>query len=492
VELRQLLRILRRRWKLVVATFLIGIIGAATITASITPTYRSEARIYVTASAASASEAYALSLYSQQRIASYAELATDPDLLERVIRTVGLTTTSQALAGHISATPVPSTVILAVSATDGDPQIARKIARAEAAEVVKLIDNLETPSKADKDAKVVNVAPVVAQVAGDATYSANPVSPHFTLNLIIGGLLGLLFGFAGAVMRELFDTSIKTPDGAAKAAGAAVMAVIPFDSSVPKQPLISDKGGSGERIDAFSVLRTNLQFVDLDSKHQVLIVSSPLPDEGKTVTSTNLAITLAQTGRRVLIMDCDFRRPRVARILGLENSVGLLTVMVGHAQLEDCIQQHASGCDFLATGPHPPNPTEILETQAMADLLLRVRESYDVVIIDAPPLLPVADPAIIAAKVDGVLLVVRHGKTSVEAVHHAVDRIDTVGGRVVGVVLNMMPRRAMAGYGYGYGYGYGDVEWPGSNNDVAGKRARSTGRRSWRARDRAEVTGRSR
>ena len=466
-------------------TFLVGLFGSVAISSSITPTYRSDVRIYVTATTVDQSNAYALGLYSEQRIASYADLAKDPALLGRVIRQVGLNITAEELASRVTATPVPSSVILQVSVTDSDPEMARTVARAEANEIVKLVASLEAPGD---DSKSGAPAPVVARVAGDASFDGFPVSPNIPLNVIIGALLGLLFGIAGAVVRDLFDVSIKSPSDAAEASGASVMAVIPYDSSVPKRPLISDQLGASERVDAFSVLRTNLQYVDLDTKHQVLVVSSALPEEGKTVTSANLALAIAKTGRRVLIVDCDFRRPRVAKVFGLENSVGLLTVLVGRASLEECIQQHALGVDFLATGPQPPNPAEVLETQAMTDLLERLRGLYDVVIIDAPPLLPVADPALIAGKADGVLLVVRHGKTSHEAVRHAVDRIENVGSQIVGVVLNMTPRRAMSGYGYGYGYGYGEVEWPKQGAGATGKRTVANGRRPWRAKDRVEVS----
>ncbi len=328
MDLRQLARTLRRRWKLVVATFLFALLGSAAVTASITPSYRSDVRVYVTATTVNQTNAYALGLYSEQRIASYANLAKDPSLLRRVIRTAGLNITAEELAGRITATPVPSSVILQISVTDPDPELAQVIARAEADEVVKLVADLEQPSDDPKDE---TPAPVVARVAGDASFDGFPVSPNVLLNLIIGGLLGVLFGVAGAILRDVFDVSIKSPADAADASGASVMAVIPHDSSVPKRPLISDGPDANERVDAFSVLRTNLQYVDLDSKHQVLVISSALPDEGKTVTSTNLAITIAKTGRRVLILDCDFRKPRVARLLGLENSVGLLTVLVGRA-----------------------------------------------------------------------------------------------------------------------------------------------------------------
>jgi capsular exopolysaccharide synthesis family protein len=454
VELRQLLRTLRRRWKFTVVVFILGLVGAGLVTSAITPSYKSDARVYITASTTGTLDAYNVGIYSAARIASYADLAKDPAVLQRVIKRVGLDMTPGELAPHVTATAVPNTVILQVSVTDSDPQIARELARAESNEIVKLVASLETPTEGTNGEDP--VSPIIARLAGDASFNANPVSPSLPLNLAVGGLLGILIGVAGAVLREMFDTSIKSPDDLAEVTDAAIMAVVPFDSSVSKHPLISDTEGSSERVEAFRVLRTNLQFVDLDSKRQMLIISSSVPDEGKTVTATNLAITLAQTGRRVLLLDCDFRKPRVARLLGLENSVGLLTILVGRAPLEECIQQHESGVEFLATGPLPPNPAEILETQSMRDLLGTVRDAYDVVIIDAPPMLPVADPAIIAPLADGVLLVARHGRTSKDLVSQTVERLEAVGGRIVGVVLNMTPRRSVSGYGYGYGYGYGE------------------------------------
>ncbi|MDX6276868.1 MAG: tyrosine-protein kinase [Nocardioidaceae bacterium] len=454
MELRQLLRTLRRRWKFIVVVFFLGIAGAAALTSTITPQYNSTARVYVTATATGSADALQQGIYSAQRISSYADLAKSTGVLAQVIRQTGVRMTTDELAGHITTTPVPNTVILKIDVTDADPKVAQRLADAEADQIVALVSTLETPKETSTGEKI--AAPIIAKQSGDASFSSVAVSPNLTVNLVVGAMLGLLMGLAGAVLRDLFDTSIKNGEDLVEATESAVMAVIPYDSSVPKHPLITDHEGHQERVEAFRVLRTNLQFIDLDSERQMLVISSAVPDEGKTVTASNLAITLAQTGRRVLLMDCDLRKPSVAQVLGLENSVGLITVLVGRAGLSDCIQQHESGIDFLATGPLPPNPAEVLETQSMRDLLAQLRDEYDVVIIDAPPLLPVADPSILAAQVDGVLLVTRHGKTNREYVHQAVTRVGGVGGRVVGVVLNMAPRRAVSGYGYGYGYGYGE------------------------------------
>lgn len=456
MELRQLLRTLRRRWKFIVVVFFLGIVGAGAVTSTITPQYSSTSRVYVTATASGSVDALQQGVYSAQRITSYADLAKSPSVLAQVIRQTGVDMTTDELAARMTTTAVLNTVILKIDVKDPDPKQAQVLAGAEADQVVSLVSTLETPKQTSSSKSARVPAPIVAKQAGDASFSSAQVSPNLTVNLVVGAMLGLLLGLAGAVLRDLFDTSIKNGEDLVEATNSSVMAVIPYDSSVPKHPLITDSAGHNERVEAFRVLRTNLQFVDLDSKRQMLVISSAVPDEGKTVTATNLAITLAQTGRRVLLLDCDLRKPSVAKVLGLENAVGLITVLVGRADLDDCIQQHESGVDFLATGPLPPNPAEVLETQSMRDLLLQLRDDYDVVVIDAPPLLPVADPSIIAPMVDGVLLVTRHGKTNKEYVHQAVARVEGVGGRVVGVVLNMAPRRAVSGYGYGYGYGYGE------------------------------------
>ena len=206
--------------------------------------------------------------------------------------------------------------------------------------------------------------------------------------------------------REVLDRSVSTLEHIQELTHAPVLASIGFDQAIKKSPLLTDLGGFAPRTEAFRLLRTNLQFLDLDHEPRSLVITSAVPGEGKTLTSANLAVALAQAGRRVLLVDGDLRRPRAAALLGLDGAVGLTTVLVGGATLEEAVQVHEpSGLYLLASGAKPPNPTEILQSRVTHDLLKQLRDAYDLVIVDAPPLLPVADAAVLATITDGSILV---------------------------------------------------------------------------------------
>ena len=202
------------------------------------------------------------------------------------------------------------------------------------------------------------------------------------------------------------------------------------------------------------MLRTNLKFADLDGDPRVFVITSSLAGEGKTSTAIGLAAAVSQAGNNVLLVDGDLRHPSLADALDLESSVGLTTVLVGRNSLSETIQHHAgTGLQVLTSGPIPPNPTEILQSKAAGALFSEARETYDIVIIDSPPLLPVADAAILAVEADGALLVTRHGKTHRQNLELARARLEAVGARLFGAVLNMAPRSGLDAYGanaYGY------------------------------------------
>ncbi len=464
MELRDYLRIARRRWTLILGCMVAAIAVAGIVTFQMTPQYSSSARLFVSTSQSDSSQAYQGSLFSEQRVTSYADLVSGQELSRRVIENLGIDMEPDELAEKIDATVVPETVIMEISVTDSSPKTAQQLTQAVATELAEYVDELETPPGKTN-------APIKASIVDPASLPETPVAPQPTRNLALAAVLGLLLGLGAAVLRELLDTTVKTNEDVVETAQSAVMGNIAYDSHAVKKPLVTDLGSHAPRVEAFRVLRTNLQFVNIDSPSKVFVVTSSVPGEGKTTTSTNLAITLAQAGQRVLLVEGDLRRPKISENLHLETAVGLTTVLVGRIDLEDAIQDYSvENLSVLTSGTIPPNPAELLQSQAMGDALKRMRKMFDVIIIDAPPLLPVTDAALLTSQSDGALLVVRHGKTTKDQLSHSMARLQAVGGRALGVVLNMVPLRRGGdaygdSYGYGYGYGYGYAPEPGRRKD---------------------------
>ena len=454
MELRDYLRVARRRWRLIVGCVLAAISVAALVTIQMTPQYASSARLFVSTAPSDSGDAYQGSLFSAQRVTSYADLASGRELASRVINTLSLDVEPDELTERVTVTVVPQTVLLELSVTDPSPQRAQRLAQAYASELTGFVAELETPPGR-------RVAPIKASIVDAAALPSEPVAPEPLRNIGFAAILGLLIGLGAAVLRELLDTSVKGPEDIAHAVDAPVMGTIAFDGSAVKKPLITSLDSHAPRVEAFRVLRTNMQFVDVDNDSKVFVVSSSVPAEGKTTTATNLAITLAQAGQRILLVEGDMRRPKITENLSLESAVGLTTALVGQIHVLDAVQDSGiRNLSVLTSGTTPPNPSELLQSQAMTELLGELRRHFDVIIIDAPPLLPVTDAALLTSQSDGALLVVRHGKTTRDQLRHAVERIEAVGGRTLGVVLNMIPTRG-GGDGYGYGYGYGYAPEPG-------------------------------
>lgn len=453
MELKDYLRILRRRWLMVVTCVLLVVGAAAALTFTTTPVYQSTARLFVSTSGdggGDVSSAYQGGLFSQQRVSSYADLVGKSEqLAEVVIEDLDLTMLPGEVLGKVSASVSPETVNIELLATDPDPAMAQAIAQSYAMGLSDLVRQLETPSGSDDPL-------IKASVVDDATLPSDPVTPQPVRNLGLALALGLLFGFGLAVARELFDTSVKSVDEISATTEAPLLGTIAYDASVKTEPLVSSLGSHAPRTEAFRVLRTNLQFVDIDASTKVFVVTSALPGEGKTTTAVNLALTLAQAGQKTLLIECDLRRPKATASLGLDGSVGVTTVLLGKVSLDDALQEYGStGLAVLASGAVPPNPAELLQSRAMTELLSRCRDQFDTIIIDAPPLLPVTDAALISTQADGAILVVAHGRTTRDQLAQAAQRLEAVDAGLVGTVLNMAPSRRGGGYGTGYGYGYG-------------------------------------
>lgn len=459
MELGDYLRILRQRWMLITAVVLVALGAATALTLTSTPQYQSTARMFISTPESNSSDAYQGGLFTQQRVTSYASLITGEEMARRVLDELGEPGAgARALSEQISATVEPETVVLAVSATDPSPERAQQVAQTTAEVFTEYIAELETPPGR-------TAAPVKASITDPATFSASPVSPQPVRNIGLALVLGLLLGVGLAVLRDVLDTRIKTPADLAQAAGGAPsLGHTEFDKSVESQRIVPADDTHSARAESYRVLRTNVQYVNVDAESRVLVVTSSMPSEGKSVTAANLAVSLADAGFRTLLIEADLRKPKASSYLDVVGSVGVTTVLLRKIAWRDAVQHTAWGCDVLAAGATPPNPAELLQSEAMSTLLAEVRQDYDVVIVDAPPLLPVADAALLAAQADGALLAVRHNSTTTDQVRGSADRLASVGAALLGTITTMTPpAKKGSRYGYGYGYGYGSGSGSGAN-----------------------------
>jgi receptor protein-tyrosine kinase len=451
VELREVAAALRAAWWLPVVGALMGAAAGLLYSLAQTPLYATSTQLWVsTDDTGTTAEAFQGSLFAQDRINSYAVLLGGDQTRALVSDRLGIAPSE--LSSGIEATVVTGTVFLDVRVTDPSAERAQQVAEAIGAEFPALVEELETPIDG-------GASPVKITVTDAPELPAAPSSPETMRNAALGVVLGTLLGGALAILRRRLDRSVRDPDTVPELTGAAVIGTVLRDPALVEGHVIAQ--GESRAAEDYRQLRTNLQFLDVDRPPRVIMVSSAVPAEGKTTLVVNLGLALADAGQRVAIAEADLRRPKVTRYLGMIGGVGLTNVLAGTAELGEVTQPHGSGkLSVVASGPTPPNPGELLGSSQMAALLDTLRSQNDFVLVDAPPLLPVADAAGLAPLVDGVLLSVHYGSTTKEELRQAALTLERVGARLLGVVLNIVPPRTELGAAYGYGYSYGAESSP--------------------------------
>ena len=293
------------------------------------------------------------------------------------------------------------------------------------------------------------------------------IAPVLFQSLMIAIALGVAGGGGLAYLAELSDKSYRNPEEIRRRLGLAVVGHIP--SLAPGTEALTDIAPSpvDTRVvtyhrpkttesEAYRGVRTALYFSTGGKGHQVIQVTSPNPGDGKSTLCANLAVAIAQSGKKVLLIDCDFRKPRVHKIFGISSDVGLASVINEQTDLDHAIQPSLiPGLSLLPCGPRPANPAELLTSTRFPEVLEEIKKSFDFVLIDTPPLLAVSDPAVVAPRVDGVLLTIRITNKVRPAAERAKETLAALGVNVVGVVVNDLHGAKKGGiYGYGYGYGY--------------------------------------
>ena len=454
MNLSEYLGVLRDRWKIIVAITLLATAAAGVVTYTMTPRYDARAQVFVAFQPTDPSSTSGLvsgATYTQNQITSYVDLATSPMVLDPVIQELGLPTTPSGLADSLAVTNPADSVLIDVVASSEQPEEAAQIANAVAASIAAVIPDLERPEGAD-------ASPVKLTVVRQATPPSSPVSPQVPLNLGFGLVAGLLLGIGAAVLRHALDTKIRSENDIAAVTDAPVIGSIGFDDEAAAHPLIVQTSPHSTRSEAFRRLRTNLQFLDVGSGSRAIVITSAVPGEGKSTTAINLAISLADAGSRVVLVDADLRRPAIAGYMGLEGQVGLTTILIGRASLDDVVQPWGnSRLHIVTSGQIPPNPSELLGSHTMSTLIKELAEAYDVVLLDTAPLLPVTDGAVLARLSAGALVVAGADKVHRAQLDQAIGRLTTVGAHLFGVVLNRVARKDADEYTY-YNYSSSDPD----------------------------------
>jgi polysaccharide biosynthesis transport protein len=446
VETREYLNILRRRWLLVLIVALTALAATSLLTLAMPKKYTATTSLFFAVAGSSVSDLAQGSDFAAQQMSSYAKVATSPLVLEPVVQQLALPTTAAELEESVEVTVPPETVTLEIAVTDADPRGAATIANAVAATLGKVAADL-SPSRKDGSEAVRATTLAVAQVP------VEPSSPNIPRNLAIGLLLGLLLGTGIAVLRQMLDTKVRSEEDVRTLTDTPILGVVAFDQKVPRHPVILRDEPLAAPSEAVRRLRTNLQFIDAANRPKSIVLTSSIPGEGKSTMAINLAVSLADTGARVILVDGDLRRPSIAEYAGIEGSVGLTTVLIGRADLEDVVQPLGTTLDLLPAGQLPPNPSELLGSPAMAGLLDRLTKSYDTVLLDSSPLLPVTDAAVLTKLADGALVVVGADRIHRPQLQETLGSLQTAGAHVLGIVLNKIDRQEAGTYSY-YGGGY--------------------------------------
>ncbi|MFD1373905.1 polysaccharide biosynthesis tyrosine autokinase [Actinoplanes sichuanensis] len=438
VGLREYLRVAsRNRWLLAASVaFSLGV--ALIVNLYSTPIYAARVTFFFSTPITSATDLYPASMFNVSRLSTYAKLLTSDEVATPLAGTPGIDLDAEEVREAIAAETVADTVMMEVSVEDRDPNRALLLLARITKRFTTAVEDLERPEPAKPSTVKVTV------VSGPAL-DEDPVFPNALNNFALATVAGLVIGAVGSVGREVADQTVRTAEALQVLTSAPVLARVPMD---PGGPFVSASGSA--RTEALREIRTQVQCAAAARSVKTLAVTSAVPGEGRSATACGLALLFAEAGQRVLVVDAELRHPRLAAFLGREDAAGLSTVLDGTARLEQVLQPWGAGLWLLASGRTPPNPSELLSSPRMTELVDEVRRRFDVVIFDCPPLLPVTDAAVVAARTDGTLLVVRARRTTSAQVTAAVRALHAVNATLLGCVLNMVASKgpdAVPNYG---------------------------------------------
>ena len=428
VHVRDVADSLGMRWRFVTALLLLGVIVAAVASMLVTPAYTATATTFVSASRGAPSDvatAVADALLVRERVTSYVDLVTTTDAMETVRTQTGVDLSTAELADAVSVENPPGSALLEISATDPNPEDAQSIANAAAEQLQSSVDQLERPT--DGGEAMVEVSIIEPAVLPDT-----PSSPRTVLNLVLGGLVGLVTGVAVALLRPVRLTSAGQ---LRRYVDRPVLGVVPRERDDP-----------AARAEALRQVQDNLRFVEIDQRPLAVVITDTVAGSGATSLAVNLSQTLAYSGEPVILVDGDLASSTLTEALNLPPGAGLTDVLAGEAEVDDALRPWGSvdNLRVMSAGATPPNPSDLLDSKTMADLIEELRQRATV-IIDAPPVLTGRGAAALARATAGAIVVVRNRSTTRDQLRGAVNRVEGGGGRVLGLVFaDAVDARAVA------------------------------------------------
>lgn len=435
------LKIILRNWILISVAGLVGATVGLGVALASPPMYRSTSSVLVISDRGdNPSELVQGSTYAENLVATYVVLVGSEIVLQPVIDELGLDTSVKSLATAISADSPLNTVIIDIHADSQDPAMAQQLS-ASVAQSLANVANKVSPTTMD------GKATIRLTTIQSASLPKYPFSPRKRLSVAVGGIGGLGVGVLIAITRSLLRQTLRGRDDVAQVTAVPVVGEVvgtPKGLTLPGSLLRDPQGIHAESVRSIAA---NLSFLRLGEQLRSFVITSASPTESKSSMVSALGLTVAET-QRVLLIDADLRRPSLATLTQLEGAVGLTNVLRGEISLHDAVQPWAKdGLDVLVAGGLPPNPAQMLASNAMRDLLAKARDEYDLVIVDSAPALAVTDAKWLGHMTDGALIVTRYGRTSTRAIRKVIDAMEAASVPVLGVIVSYMPRASQSRYG---------------------------------------------
>lgn len=464
MTIQDLIRLSRHRIGTIVLCVLLGVAAAVGLLYVTPKTYTASASAYVSVQVADANAATPGSFVSASQLANqkaqaFSAVIGSNAVAEGVIKNLGIAGTPAEVAGRVSATPVQNSSTIKVTAAARSEEMARDMADTVVAVAAEQLRQLEGAD-----------SPVQLRLLSSADLAGVSVSPSANRWILLGAFGGLFIGYAIAILWSIVDRRIRVSEDVERHTTTPVIAALPLSDAIGRETLTgADSDFQSE--EALRKLRTNLRFASIDNQLKSVVVSSPNPAEGKSSVAFQLAQVMAAAGEDVVLIDADLRRPTLDKTMGLDGALGLSQVLAGAVSLDRALQKtEQAGLFVLPAGQIPPNPSELLGSNKMAELIETLSKEL-FVILDAPPLLPVTDAAVLSHVSSGLLLVVRSGKTNTDEMETALLNVEHAGGKTIGIVLNGVPVSKISRLKYGdkaysSGYGYYSSNYEARNADA--------------------------